>query len=121
MKISYIFQLKDFSIMILFGFFLGIFYGILNIPNFIKEKFYIRIIADIIFSIVSIILLLILTNKINLGEHRLYLIIGYVLGFVIERNTLGKLFAKGYKNVYNHFVIILKKFINSKIGRFIFK
>ena len=38
MKISYVLQLKDLSIMLLFGFLLGIIYGILNIPNTIKKR-----------------------------------------------------------------------------------
>ena len=50
MKISYVLQLKDFSIMFGIGIVLGLIYGILNIPNFIKEYVIIRIICDIINS-----------------------------------------------------------------------
>ena len=121
MKISYILQLKDLSIMLGFGFILGVIYGILNISNFIKKRLISQIISDIIFSIVAIIAFIILINKINLGQIRLFLCIGYILGFTIERITIGKLFAKGYKNVYNYIVKLVKKFNSSKIGRFIFK
>jgi len=121
MKISYILQLKDFSIMIIFGFLLGIIYGILNIFNSIKPRLFLQILTDIIFSILASILFIILVNKINMGEIRLFLITGYIIGFILERISLGKLFAKGYKTVYNHIVKLLKKFYISKIGRFIFK
>ena len=44
-----------------------------------------------------------------------------VIGFILERITLGKIFAKGYKNIYTNIVKLLKMFNNSKIGRIIFK
>jgi len=121
MRISYVLQLKDLSIMFAFGILLGVIYGILNICNFIKQHLFTQIFADIFFSLMAIITFLILINKINMGEIRLFLIIGYILGFIIERITLGKIFAKGYKNVYNYIVKAFKKFNNSKIGRFLFK
>lgn len=121
MKISYIFQLKDASIMFICGIIIGIIYGILNIANFIKSRLYTQIISDIIFSIISVVLYIILINQINSGEIRIYLLLSYILGFFIERITLGKLFAKGYKNVYNYIVKVFKKFTKSKFGRLIFK
>ena len=121
MKISHIFQLKDFSTMILFGFLLGMIYGILNIANIIKQRQLLQILTDMLFSVIAITLLIILINKINLGEFRLYLFTGYIIGIIIERITLGKLFAKGYKNIYNHIVNILKRLKNSRFGRFVFK
>lgn len=51
----------------------------------------------------------------------MFLLLGYVLGYYLERLTLGKLFAKGYKKVYNGSINILKKFANSKLGRMILK
>ena len=107
--------------MFAFGVLLGIIYGILNICNFIKQRLITQILADIIFSLLAIITFIVLINKINMGEIRLFLIIGYILGFLIERITLGKLFAKVYKNVYNYIVKWFKKLNNSKIGRFLFK
>ena len=121
MKISYVLQLKDFTIMFAFGVLLGIFFGIINIINYIKPRFFTQIIADVAFSIISILLFVILINKINMGQIRLFLCTGYILGFWIERITLGKLFAKGYKNVYNNIIKVLKAFAKSKIGRTIFK
>ena len=121
MKISYILQLKDFTYMFIAGIFLGIIYGIINIPNKIKKIQILQVISDILFSIMAIIGVIILINKINYGEIRSFLIIGYIIGFAIERISLGKLFAKGYKSVYNYIVKFSKAFYRSKIGRFLFK
>ena len=107
--------------MLIFGIILGIIYGILNISNFIKKRFITQLITDLIFSIIGIIVFIIVVNRINLGEIRTYLCVGYLLGFIIERISIGKLFAKGYKNVYNSIVKSIKRFGESKIGRFIFK
>ena len=121
MKISYVLQLKDFSIVFGFGILLGIFYGIINIPNHIKERLFLRIINDLAFSIVFFGVLFLLIEYINLGKIRIYLVVGYILGFIVERITLGKLFAKGYKKLYNLCINVLKKFYCSKLGRIIFK
>ena len=121
MKISYVLQLKDFSIMFGIGIVLGLIYGILNIPNFIKEYVIIRIICDIIFVSFFTLSFIYLVELIKLGSIRAYLFIGYLLGFGIERTTLGKLFAKGYKKVYNLIILGSKRFKKSKLGNIIFK
>ena len=56
-----------------------------------------------------------------MGQFRAFLVIGFLLGIAIERISLGKLFAKGYKNVYNYIVKILQHIKKSKFGRFITK
>lgn len=121
MKISYVLQLKDFLLMLLIGLLLGIFYGLLNVPTRIKPNIIFQIFIDLIFCAVAFALFLILINTINLGEFRLFLFVGYMLGFYLERISIGKLFAKGFKKVYTCLVNILKKFANSKFGRILFK
>lgn len=121
MKISYALQLKDFTIMLLLGVILGIIYGLLNFHSKIKLVFALQIISDLIFSLIAFGIFTLAINKINYGEIRLFLFSGYILGFIIERRTLGKLFAKGYKRVYTNLVKTYTKFSNSKLGRIIFK
>ena len=121
MKINYILQLKEFSIIFGVGIGIGILYGIINIPNFIKEHVAVRICCDIIFTSIMTISFVFIVEIINFGSIRAYLLVSYILGFAIERITLGKLFAKGYKRVYNLCVSGLKKFYNSKLGRIVFK
>lgn len=121
MKISSILQTLDLLIMLGLGLLLGIFYGILNVKNTIKENILSRIICDIIFIFVATSTYILAIQKINLGSLRLYLFAGYIIGFFIERISLGKLFAKGYKSVYNKMKIMTKSFINTKLGKIIFK
>lgn len=121
MKISYVLQLKDFSIMLGIGFLIGIFYGILNIFTIVKKNIILQIISDLIFTITSSIIFILSINIINMGQFRLFLIIGYILGAVLERVTLGKLFAICYKKVYTSLTNIKNKFVNSKLGRMILK
>jgi len=120
-KISYILQLKDFLILLIIGFFVGILYGILNIFTQIKNRNILQIIIDIFFILIAFLIFILAINIINWGEFRLFLLVGYLLGFAIERIILGKIFAKLYKKVYTFIVKILKKFTKSKIGEIIFK
>lgn len=121
MKISYILQLKDFSIMLGIGFLIGIIYGVLNTFKVIKSLYILQIIADILFSITVFFTFIWTINQINLGEFRLFLLIGFLLGIALERITLGKLFAKTFKYMYTMLIKFFKKFNNSTIGRIIFK
>lgn len=121
MKISAILQMRDLGIMFAIGVCLGIIYGIINIFNHIHENIITRIICDIIFMIIATFSYIIIVEKINFGSLRLYLLLGYAVGFVIERISLGKLFAKGCKNVYNKLKLIFKQFKYSKLGKIIFK
>ena len=121
MKISYVLQLKDFGIMIMFGIIIGTIYEFINIPSKIKFSLIYQIIADILTVIIFFATYKMLINYFNLGQTRLFLCIGYILGFLIEKITLGKLFAKGFFSLYNYIIKQWKKFLNCKLGRIIFK
>ena len=121
MKLSYIMQMRDFCFMMMIGFitsmFIGIIYGFIKL----KSNTIIRVITNIIFTSIITITFLYSINTINLGEIRAYLIFGYTAGIIIEKITFGKIFAKGYKYVYNKLMIIVAKLKNSRIGKVIFK
>lgn len=121
MKFSYILQIKELSIMMICGLFLGIIYEVLNIIPNLKKNIVLQITADIIFSFISLFSFIIIINVLNRGEIRLFLLIGFLLGFVIERITIGKLFAKTYKKMYTFIVKALKSLYRSNLGRIIFK
>lgn len=121
MKISYILQLKEFLIMFILGILMGIIYGILNTTTSVKKNIAIQIIADIIFCIITFLTFIISINIINWGEFRVFLLVGMIIGFGLERITLGKLFAKLFKKLYNYIVKLGKAFVKSKLGRIIFK
>lgn len=121
MKISYILQLKDFGIMLLIGLIMGCFYGLLSIATTIKKRLTFQIITDLIFTLTTTVTFLIAINYINMGQFRFFLLLGYCLGIILERITLGKLFAKGYKFVYTIIVKQLKRFASSQFGKVILK
>lgn len=121
MKISYVLQLKDFMIMILIGLIIGAVYGILNIATNIKKNIILQIISDFVFCTITTFTFIVAINYINMGEIRLFLCVGYVIGITLERITIGKLFAKGFKWVYNGLKILGKKFKESRLGRMILK
>jgi len=121
MKISYILQTKDFLILFVLGFLLAILYDTIIKPILSRKVYLLNIILETVFILFLYLIFVIAINYINFGEFRTFLIIAYILGYTIERITIGKLFAKGTKFVYNLIVIIIKKFSHSKIGRFILK
>lgn len=121
MKISSVLQMQDLLIMFSLGICLGVFYGILNITNHIRQKLFMQIFCDIIFISTAFITYAIILQVVNFGSLRLYLLAGYVTGFAIERISLGNLFAKGAKSVYNKLKIFITWFKTSKLGKFIFK
>lgn len=121
MKISYVLQLKDFGIMLLIGIIIGVLYGLINIITTLKRNIILQIISDLFFTIFTSFVFIICINFINLGEFRAFLLIGYLAGIIIERITLGKIFAKGYKLMYTNIVKLLKRFAKTKLGRTILK
>lgn len=121
MKLSYILQLKDFLIVFLIGIIVGIIYGILSILPTTSKSIALKIFNDLICTLLAFATFLFLVLKINLGQFRLFLLIGYMLGIIFERLTLGKLFAKGYKCVYNKLIILAKKIAKSKFGKVFLK
>ena len=121
MIISSYLQFKDFCIFFGAGIAIGIIYDLINIPQKINKNTPLLIITDTIFSLIAFVCFWYLTNIINLGEFRLYMFLGYILGFLIQKITLGKLFAKGVQKVYNLLINNKEKFKNSKLGRFLLK
>lgn len=121
MKVSYILQMKDLTIMLFAGIFVGIIYGILNSINAYKKHYILQAIIDILAAIIAIVGFIVLVNIINWGEIRAFHIVAYISGFIVERITLGKLFAKGYKYVYTKLVRIANIFRCSRLGKVIFK
>lgn len=64
----------------------------------------ITIIVDAIFVFVSFIVFILAINYCNFGELRLFLLISFILGFVIERYSIGFLVAKILEFIYNYFI-----------------
>lgn len=88
---------------------LGILSGLIwGLGIFIRKLFkngkIITIICDMVFSIIISIILLYLLFIIENGYFRIYDIIAFSLGLIIERISIGNLFASLYYSVYNKIV-----------------
>lgn len=121
MKLSYVLQMRDFTILLIAGFILGIIFSVLSAPSFTRTKLPIKIPMDLIFTLIFAIVFIEVVNQVNMGEFRLFLIIAYLSGIILELRTLGKLFAKGNKWVYNRLINLCKHIKESRLGKVIFK
>ena len=110
----------EFSFLIL-GVIIGVIYEMLQQVLKVKHKYITTIITDTLFYFMSGIIFINLCNKLNYGIFRIYLLILLIAGFVIERKTIGKLFAKLFFMIYNLLTRWVKIFKNTALGKFIFK
>ena len=100
---------------IYFGLLAGIFRDLtIFIFNLLKKNKVVSIILDFIFSIGFSLLFIICLNVVNFGEFRIYLLLSYIFGFILERKTLGFLVDFIFEKIYNFIVKIIKKLSNLK-------
>ncbi len=115
-------QLSLFIKFLIIGVIPAILLGVINFLSlFVKQKKIFFVIFDIIFCLFFTGVFLLTVNFLNYGEIRLYLLIAYILGCVIERKTIGKLFAILHKIIYNAINKISKKFKQSKLFKILCK
>lgn len=94
-----------------------IYFGLLagiskDISNFIKKPIKSKIlknIIDVIMVIVFSLLFILCINVVNFGEIRLYLLVVFLLGYVLERISLGNLVDFILDKVYNLFKVFISK------------
>lgn len=113
--------LNCFLLMLFCGCLIGVVYETgYFIRRLIPIKF-ITILVDAIFVLLSFLLFVFAINYCNFGEFRLFLLSSFLLGFVLERVSIGFLVAKILEFIYNCFVkkIIfrLKKLRGKYFGR----
>ena len=115
-------QGKIFLCCLYFGILCGIVLGIKNLVDltFKKNKF-VLIITDIAFLSISAILFVICINVFNFGEFRLFELLAFALGIVIEQKTINNLVEKFLILIYNFFTKILCKLKQTKLFAKIFK
>ena len=119
-------QLQLFIIFLANGIFIGVIFDIFRVlRRTFKHKDFLIYIQDVVFWILSGIILLYSTFNFNDGELRLFMIIGALLGFFIYLFTLSKLFIminvkiilfvkKIFFKPFIFFVINVKKFKKKK-------
>lgn len=104
-----------------FGLISGIFFDFCKFNvKILKSKRFFQIFFDVIFSIFTIILFFICLNIVNFGEFRIFVLISFVVGFIIEQRNLGFLVDFVFKKFYNFFGKIIKKLSKIKFIRRIF-
>ena len=119
--VSNTFQLSAALILCLLGFLAGIIDRIVH-PKIVvsKIKLY-AIICDITSIIIAATLLTIGVNIVAKGVYRLYLVVFFVAGYIIEQKTIDKLFAKICSFVYNLFSRVISFVCKTNIFKFISK
>ncbi len=104
------------------GFLVGAVYGVLGFVKLLtKNNFIINNIINFLFGIGVGMVVLITTINLNYGMFRWFIIVGFVVGVLFERKTLGKLFAKIFLFLYNRFSRGLTTLKNTKVVKRILK
>ena len=86
----------------------------LFIFNLTKKNKIVSFILDLVFSIIGTFLFIICLNVVNFGEFRIYLLLSYLLGYLIERKSLGFLVDFIFKKLYNFLTKVFKKLGSTK-------
>ena len=97
-----------------FGLIIGIVYEILNyIFKFSQKKIFVFL-KDIIFSILFTFLFIFCLQKVNYGEFRIFILLSYFVGFLLERLSLGYLVDFLINKLYNLLKLIGNKLLKNK-------
>ena len=98
-----------------FGILLGIVCDLLkSILTILKHSKIFQIVFDILFSFLAVVLFFVCLNFVNIGEFRIFVLISFVFGFLIEQKTLGFLVDFVFKKVYNFLCLICSKIKQTK-------
>lgn len=97
----------------------GLIAGILKevsvfVINLFKKNKIITFIIDLIYMLVFSLLFILCINIVNYGEFRVYLLLGYILGYILERKSLGFLVDFIIKKIYTFIKFIYNKLIKIK-------
>ena len=109
-------QGKIFLCAFYFGLVCGIFLTAKKgIDKLFKNNKVVVIITDILMFIFAALLFLVCINLFNFGEFRLYELVGFALGIVLEQISLNKIVEKTLFLLYNFLVKLIKKLKKIKI------
>ena len=98
-----------FCTMLYLGILIGVLYEItVFISKIVKSNIVFRQIFDGIVVFVAGLVFIVAINMLGNGQFRLFFVIGYLLGFWLERTSIGFLVAKICEFVYNKGIKVLK-------------
>jgi len=83
--------------------------------NLFNKNKIIKFILDLIYMIILSLIFILCLNIVNYGEFRIYLLISFILGYFIERKSLGFLVDFIIKKLYNFINLLVKKINKLKI------
>ena len=107
-------EAKCFFVLLLAGVVCGAIWGLKNgLTSIIKNAIW-RNVLDFLTTVCCALVFFGMCVYCNLGEIRFYLAFSFVVGFSLERLTLGNLFAKSATFIYNKLNKITKKVANSR-------
>lgn len=96
-----------FCTMLYLGLILGIVYELSIFASKILKNIVFRHIFDAIFVVFAFLMFIVAINILGNGYFRVFFLLGYLLGFWLERTSIGFLVAKIFEFVYNK----IRKFI----------
>lgn len=97
-----LFQSQIFFMMLYFGMICGIIFEAKNlIRHALFDNKIISFVADFAFMCVSALIFVYSKNLLNFGEFRIYLLLAFVLGIIIEHISIGFLVEKLFYLMYN--------------------
>ena len=98
---------------IYFGLILGIVYEILIFFFKNKNKFF-SIAKDLIFSLLATFLFITCLKLVNYGEFRFFILIAFIVGFIIERLTIGFIVSKTIEFTCKFLKLVYNKLMKNK-------
>lgn len=111
-----------FLLSLLLGIVLGVVYGAVGILKIIfKNNIVVSNILDFIFAILSGVAVIFFVVNFNFGVFRWFIVVGVLIGILLERKTLGKIFAKIFLLMYNKFSKCIIALKNTKVVKKILK
>lgn len=104
----------------------GIVSGLVFDVQFFLSKIFgnkkiLNVIFEILFCVISAFLFFVCIQKFNFGVFRLFELVGFCLGFLIERFSVHKLLEKNFELIYNFFGKVFAKLKKSRLFAKIFK
>ena len=114
-------QGKLFCIILFLGILIGFIYELQYLLRAIFKNKIIVFILDLIYGIIFTLLFIFSINLFNYGEFRIYLLLAYVLGLIIETKTVGDLFRQMIKFICKKTKQLIKLLKQNKFCKIIFK
>lgn len=105
-----LFQADIFLSIIYFGIISGLVYEIINLIT--VKNYIINLFKDLLFMLIFSVIYVYSVNIYCFGEFRLFTIVAFIVGFLIERKTIGKFLALFLNIIYNVTVKIVLKINN---------